>query len=202
MMKLYDSKLSGNAWKVRLMLRHLDLPFLRETLNLAEGRQKSAEFAAMNPFRRVPVLQLDDGRCLSESAAILAYLAEGTELLPAEPVARAQVLAWLAFEQADLLRFLAYPRFFTMTGQAAQMADVIAHYKEVAMPALARVEEALATRDWIAGHALSVADFGLYAYIRLAPEGGYNYADLSAIRAWLARFEALPRYEALVPESV
>lgn len=198
MIKLYDSKLSGNAWKVRLLLRHLGIPFERQTMNLAEGLQKSTAFAARNRFKRIPVVELEDGRHLTESAAILLYFAEGTALLPQDAVACAEVHAWMFYEQADLLRFLAFPRFFKMTGQCDAKADVIAHYREIAEAALAPVEQALTDAAWLHGDAPTVADFDLYPYIRLAPEGGYELARWPAIAAWLSRFESLPGYEPLV----
>jgi glutathione S-transferase len=196
-MKLIDSKLSGNAWKVRLLLRHLGRSFERETLNLAEGRQAQPGFGALNPFHRIPVLQLPDGSHLFESAAMLLHLAEGSDLLPADPAARAHVTGWLFFEQADLMRFLAYPRFYAMTGQTAAQAQTIAHYHEVAAQGLARGEAALSRGAWICGGGLTIADFALYPYIRLAPEGGLDLSPWPAVQAWLARFEALPQYEAL-----
>jgi glutathione S-transferase len=200
MIKLYDSRLSGNSWKVRLLLRHLGVPFRRETLNLAEGSHKTPDFTVRNRFRRIPVVELEDGCHLAESAAILLYFAEGTPLMPPDPLERAKVTAWLFYEQADLMRFLAFPRFYAMTGQSAAKADVIAHYRELGEAALAPLEMVLDEHDWLHGATPCVADFGLYPYIRLSTEGGYDLAQWPAICRWLARFEALPGYEPLVPE--
>ncbi|MBD9628126.1 glutathione S-transferase family protein [Ensifer sp. ENS06] len=201
MIKLYDSKLSGNAWKVRLLLRHLGIPFERVTMNLAEAPHKTPDFAARNPFKRIPVVGLPDGNHISESGAILLYFSENTALLPVAPTQRAAVVSWLFYDQGDLSRFLAYPRFFAMTGQAEKQADVIAHYKGIASTAFAPVEQSLSQHDWIAGDQLTVADFALYPYIRLAPEGGYDLGGMPSLRAWLSRFEGLPRFEHLVPEE-
>ncbi|MGV1768351.1 glutathione S-transferase family protein [Rhizobium rhizogenes] len=201
MIKLYDSKLSGNAWKVRLLLRHLGIPFERVTLNLAEGTHKSPEFSTRNPFQRIPVVELGDGSHLCESGAILLYFGEQTSLLPSDPVDRAGVTAWLFYDQGDLSRFLAYPRFFAMIGQTEKQAALISQYKAIGEPALVPLEKALSDRPWLAGAQLSVADFALYPYIKLAPQGGYDLTGLPAIQAWLLRFEALPAYEPLVPET-
>lgn len=201
MIELYDSRLSGNAWKVRLLLRHLGIPFRRVTLNLAEGPHRTPDFTARNRFRRVPVVALEDGRHLAESAAILLHFAEGTSLMPADPVARAQVVAWLFYEQSDLMRFLAFPRFYAMTGQSEAKADVIAHYRTIGEAGLDPLERTLDQTDWLMGDRPSVADFGLYPYVRLSPEGGYDLDRWPAIRRWLARFEALPGYEPLVPDA-
>jgi len=202
MIKLYDSRLSGNAWKVRLLLRHLDIPFERVTLNLAEGLHKTPDFESRNRFQRIPVVGLPDGSHLTESGAILLHFAEGTELLPKSAAARAAVTAWMFYEQGDLGRFLAYPRFYAMTGQTEAHIDVIAHYHGIATAAFAPVEKALGDHDWLHADGLSAADFALYPYIRLSPEGGFDLSAWPRVQAWLARFEALPTYEPLVPEMV
>ncbi|MVA22072.1 glutathione S-transferase family protein [Agrobacterium vitis] len=201
MIKLYDSKLSGNAWKIRLLLRHLGIPFERTTLNLADGHQKTPDFENRNRFQRIPVVELPHGEHLAESGAILLHFAEGTELLPKSRFARATVTGWLFYEQADLGRFLAYPRFYAMTGQTDTQADVIAHYHSIAATALAPVEKALGEQNWLHEEGLSAADFALYPYIRLSPEGGFDLSAWPRVQDWLARFEALPAYEALVPEA-
>ncbi|MEG3129185.1 glutathione S-transferase family protein [Pantoea cypripedii] len=198
MIKLYDSKLSGNAWKIRLMLNFLQIPYTRETLNLAEGKHKEESFKKRNPFARIPVVELADGRHLNESNAILLYFAEGSSLLPADPVMRCKINAWLFFEQADLLRFLAYPRFYTMTNQREKFADIIAHYMELGKVALTHVNQALEKSSWIAGESLSVADFSLYPYISMAEEGGYTLAEWPAIQRWIGNFKDIPGYENLV----
>ncbi|NSZ66585.1 glutathione S-transferase family protein (plasmid) [Agrobacterium tumefaciens] len=198
MITLYDSKLSGNAWKVRLLLRHLNIPFKRVTMNLAEGTHKSADFEKLSRFQRVPVVGLPDGTHLSESGAILLHFSEGTDLLPQDPKGRAAVTAWLFYEQADLGRFLAYPRFYAMTGQTDAQAEVISHYHGIVAAALAPVERTLGEHQWLHDHGLSAADFALYPYIRLSPEGGFDLSTWPNVQAWIARFEALPAYEALV----
>lgn len=201
MIKLYDSKLSGNAWKIRLMLRYLGVPFVRETFNLGQENppHKTAGFAALNRFRRVPVVTLNDGRHLAESNAILLYFAEGTSLLPEDNFDRAAVVAWLMYEQADLLRFLAFPRFYMNSGQGEAKADVIGHYRSIGEAALAPVEAALEAQDWLHGAQLTVADFALYPYLKVAPEGGYDLSRWPALCRWMTQVEALPGYEPLIP---
>ena len=122
MLRLYDSRLSGNAWKVRILLTQLGVPFERVTLDLAKGAAAEPAFRAKSRFARVPVLELEDGRAIVESAAIMLYLAEGSQYLPGDPYLRAEVTSWLFFEQADLLRALSLPRFYHMRGIADQMA--------------------------------------------------------------------------------
>src|ERR1700677_1416813 len=129
MLRLYDSRLSGNAWKVRILLTQLGIPFERVTLDLAKGATADPAFRANSRFARVPVLELEDGRTLVESAAIMLYLAEGSPLLPNDRYLRAEVTAWLTFEQADLLRALALPRFYHMRGGGDEMANGVADFQ-------------------------------------------------------------------------
>lgn len=198
MIKLYDTKLSGNAWKVRLVLRYLGMEFERETISLPNGDQKTESFTALNPFQRVPVVIFCDGTVGSESGGILLQLAQGTDLMPTDPALHHAVMSWMFFEQADLMRFLAYPRFFQMTGQTEAQADVIAHYHEIAHAGLSRIEDTLEHQTWIVGDSLSIADFALYPYINLGPEGGLNLSVYPNILAWMKRFESLKNFEPII----
>ena len=172
MLRLYDSRLSGNAWKVRILLTQLDIPFERVTLDLAKGATNDPAFRAKSRFARVPVLELEDGRTIVESAAIMLYLAEGSSLLPDNRYLRAEVTSWLTFEQADLLRALALPRFYTMRGIADQMKSRIADFQEGAYVALAKLDQWLAIHDWLVDNRYTIADIGVFGYVAMAPEGG------------------------------
>ena len=200
MLRLYDSKLSGNAWKVRILLTQLGIPFTRVTLDLAKGETADPAFRAKSRFARVPVLELEDGRTLVESAAILLYLADGTKFLPDDPFLRAEVTSWLTFEQADLLKGLALPRFWHMRGIADQMAQRIADYQEGVYPALAKADEWLATHEWLVDNRYTIADIGLFGYVAMATQGGYDMTRFPALNAWLARVKAEPGWMPLVEE--
>lgn len=201
MLKLHDSRLSGNAWKARLLLRRLGVPFERVSLDLAAGAAKTPAFSAKSRFQRIPVLELEDGRTIVESGAILLYLAEGSDLLPDDAVARAEVTGWLFFEQADLLKPLAIPRFFHLRGVEGDMAGRIAAWREQGYPALDRLEAWIASRDWLAEGRCTLADLAVYPYVALAHEGGYDMSRYPGIAAWLKRVEAEPGWEPLVPEA-
>ena len=200
MYRLYDSKLSGNAWKVRILMTQLGLPFERVTLDLAKGATADPAFRARSRFARVPVLELEDGRTLVESDAIMLYLAEGSPLLPADPFLRAEVTSWLFFEQADLLRALALPRFYHLRGIAGQMTSRIADFQEGAYPALAKLDAWLATHEWLAADRYTIADLGVFPYVSMAPEGGYDLERFPAIRAWIARVQAQPGFVPMIEE--
>jgi glutathione S-transferase len=201
MLKLYDSRLSGNAWKVRILLRQLGIPFERVTFDLTTGVTKTPEFRAKSKFARIPVLELEDGRTIVESAAIMFYLAEGTPFLPDDRYLRAEVMSWLTFEQADLLRAIALPRFYHMRGNAEQMASRIADFQEGAYPALEKVEAWLADHNWLVDERYTIADIGMFGYVSMAHEGRYEMERFPGIRAWLERVKSQPGWVPLVEES-
>ena len=201
MLRLYDSRLSGNAWKVRILLTQLGLPFERVTLDLAKGVTADPAFRAKSRFARVPVLELDDGRTIVESAAIMLYLGQGTRFLPDDPFLRAEVTGWLTFGQADLLKALALPRFYRMRGTADQMANQIAVLRDIAYPALEKLEAWLSTHDWLVDNRYTIADIGLFGYVSMAHEGGYEMQRFPSIGAWLARVKAQPGWVPLVEET-
>jgi glutathione S-transferase len=201
MLRLYDTRLSGNAWKVRILLTQLGIPFQRITLDLAKGDHTTPEFRAKSRFARVPVLELEDGRTLVESSAIMLYLADGTPFLPDDKFLRAEVTAWLTFEQADLLRAIALPRIWHLRGLADQKTSQIADFQEGAYPALAKADEWLKTHDWLVDNRYSIADIGLFGYVSMATQGGYDMARFPAINAWLARVKAQPGWVPLVEEA-
>jgi glutathione S-transferase len=200
MLRLYDSRLSGNAWKVRILLTQLGIPFERVTLDLAKGATGDPTFRAKSRFARVPVLELEDGRTIVESAAIMLYLAEGSPLLPDDRYLRAEVMSWLTFEQADLLRALALPRFYHMRGIADQMKSRIADFQEGAYVALAKLDDWLGAHDWLVDR-YTIADIGMFGYVSMASRGGYDMERFPAIRAWLERVKAQPGWVPLVEEA-
>jgi glutathione S-transferase len=199
--RLFDSRLSGNAWKVRILLRQLGLSFERVTLDLAKGATADPLFRSKSRFARVPVLELEDGRTMVESDAILLYLAEGSPFLPDDRFSRAEVGSWLFFEQADLLRPLALPRFYHLIGKAVEMERRIAEFQEVGYAGLANLERGLSGRDWLVGGRYSIADLGVFPYVEMAPQGGYDMRRFPAIAAWLARVKAVSDWVPLVEEA-
>jgi glutathione S-transferase len=201
MLRLYDSRLSGNAWKVRILLRQLGRSFERVTLDLAKGQTKTPEFRAKSRFARVPVLELEDGRTIVESDAIMLYLAQGTPFLPDDPFLRAEVTSWLFFEQADLLRALALPRFYHMRGIEDQMTQRILAFQEGAYPALEKLEEWVTSHAWLVDERYTIADLGVFPYVAMATEGSYDMTRFPATNAWLARVKAQPGWVPLVEEA-
>lgn len=203
-MRLYDTQRSGNAWKVRLLASLLGIELERTTLSIDKGDLGKASFLARNPLAQVPVLELDDGRTLAESMAILFYLSHGTAWLPAEPFAQTSVLTWLSFEQALHMRPLAQLRLHLSLRRDKKPDDPdMKACRAEAHEALRLLDQRLAhqgERAWVASEdAPTIADVALYPYTRMAPLGGIELAQYPHLPPWLRRIEGLPAYQALFP---
>ena len=194
MLTLYDYLDSGNGYKVRLLLSHLEMPHKRVELDIDQGETRTPQFLAKNPNGRIPALELEDGTVLPESNAILFYLAEGTPYLPFDRLGRAQVLQWMFFEQYSHEPNIATVRYW-ITHKVAMTPERVA-----ALPgkraqgdaALAVMEGHLKKNRWFAGGKYSIADIALYAYTHVAEEGGFDLQSYPALRAWLGRVAQLP----------
>ena len=190
-MLLYDNAISGNCYKVRLLLAQLGIACERRQVDVLDRSGRDAILGELNPALRVPTLILDDGRALAESDAILFHLAEGTEYLPADAFERAQVLQWMFFEQYSHEPNIAVARFWAHAGTEPGEADRAAR-RAGGEAALRAMERSLTGRGWLVGDAYSVADIALYAYTHVAPEGGFALEPFPAVGAWLARVAAQP----------
>lgn len=191
---LYDMPDSGNSYKVRLAAAHLGVALRRVTMSSRDGSTRSADFLAKNPIGKLPTLELDDGRFLAESNAIMLYLAEGTKLLPADKYDRAKAYEWLFFEQYSHEPAIAVRRalFIYEERHALATPERLAQLLEAGDRALTVMETRLKDHDWLAGDAFSVADIALYAYTHTAEEGGYTLRKYPGISAWMERLVALP----------
>jgi glutathione S-transferase len=194
MLTLYQQHDSGNCYKVRLVLSHLQLRFRAVAVSSTNGETRRPEFLARNPIGKLPTIELADGRFLAESNAILLHFAEGTALLPADPYDRAKAYEWLFFEQYSHEPAIAVRRALSVYPERradateARMAQLL----EAGNRALAVLEHRLRSADWLAGGAFSVADISLYAYTHMAGAGGYDLAAFPGIGRWLARVAAWP----------
>ena len=196
MLTLYQQADSGNCYKVRLLLHHFGRPFRTVAVSSFDGSTRRPDFLAKNPIGKVPTIELDDGRFLAESNAILLHFAEGTPLLPADSYDRAKAYEWLFFEQYVHEPAIAVRRALSVYPErrADATADRMAQLLDAGNRALAVIERRLQTADWLAGDAFSVADISLYAYTHMAGDGGYDLNGFPAIGRWLARVASLPRH--------
>ena len=195
-MLLYDSAISGNCYKVRLLLTKLGIDFERRELSVFDRSDRPDVLGGRNPALRVPTLELDDGRTLGESNAILWYFADGTEYVPTDAYERAQVLQWQFFEQYDHEPNIAVARFWELADLHPSAAELEAK-RAGGEKALGAMERHLAGREFLVGDRYSIADISLYAYTHVAPEGGFSLEPYPAVREWLARVAAQPGHIAI-----
>jgi len=192
-MLLYDSPVSGNCYKVRLLLAHLAIPYERRSLDVVDRSNRREVLGDLNPALRVPTLVLDDGRALAESGAILWYFGDGTRFVPEDRYERAQVLQWMFFEQYDLEPAIAVVRFWVAySGRPEEFADRLEERTAAGHRVLAAMERHLAGREFLVGEDFSLADIALYGYTHVADEGGFELSAYPAVRAWLDRVAAVP----------
>jgi glutathione S-transferase len=194
---LYNSQVSGNCYKVRLLFAHLGLDYERREVSVVDRSDRAELLGDLNPGLRVPTLVLDDGRPLAESDAILCYFAEGTQYLPDDRYERAQALQWLFFEQYSHEPNLAVVRFWVAFASTPPPEAEIEGRRRAGYAALRAMERHLSTRTFFVGERYTVADIALYAYTHVAHEGGFDLAGHPAVQAWLARVAAQPGHVAM-----
>jgi glutathione S-transferase len=194
MITLYQQHDSGNCYKVRLLLSHLERPFHTVAVSSLDGSTRKPEFLAINPIGKVPSVILDDGRFLAESNAILLHFAERTKFLPKDGYERAKTFEWLFFEQYSHEPAIAVRRALTVYSErrAAATPERMAELLTAGNRALAVMERRLQAAEWLAGRSFSVADIALYAYTHTAHEGGFDLGSYPGIRNWLGRVRGLP----------
>jgi glutathione S-transferase len=194
-MHLYDFLPSGNGYKIRLLLTQLGIPFERIELNILKGETRTPEFLSKNPNGKIPVLEIQPGKYLAESNAILVYLSEGTEFLPYDRFLRAQVLQWLCFEQYSHEPFIAKSRFLiSILGKTEEYSEAINQKREPGYAALNLMEKHLMSHTFFVGERYTIADIALFAYTHVADEGGFDLTQFPAIQAWIERVKAQPSY--------
>ena len=193
MLRLYDNRLSGNGYKPRLLLAHLGTDYEHVEIDILKGESRTPTFLAKNPNGRIPVIELENGTCLTESNAILFYLAEGSRFLPSDRLTRAITLQWMFFEQYSHEPYIAVARHWIrhMEITARERAQLPAK-RAGGHAALAVMEGHLARTNWFGGSAMSIADIALYAYTHVADEGGFDLDAYPAVCTWLDRVAAEP----------
>jgi glutathione S-transferase len=196
MIRLYDYLESGNGYKIRLLLTLLGIPFDRIELNITKGETRTPEFLRKFPNGRIPAVEMDDGKLLFESNAIISYFAEGTPFMPVDRFQRAQTLQWLFFEQYSHEPYIASVRYLVMHPDVADPRRAILDtmMRPRGYDALGVMEVHLKSRDWFVGERYSIADIALYAYTHVADEGGFDLAGYPAIRRWIGRVKSQPRH--------
>jgi glutathione S-transferase len=198
MITLYDYLESGNAYKVRLLLQLRGIPFRRVELDILKRETRTPEFLAKNPNGRIPAVELEDGRVLFESNAILWYFAEDTAFAGRDAWERAQILQWMFFEQYSHEPYIATLRFWHLAKLLAQKTPAeIEAKRQGGDAALAIMDAQLGSRAFFVGERFTIADI---AYTHVAGEGDFVLSRYPAVQRWIARVEAQPRFVAITED--
>lgn len=189
-MKLYMTEGSGNAFKVRILLSVLNVPYEKVLVDFANKEHKKEPFLKLNPRGQVPVLEAE-GRALWDSTSNLVYIARrygGEQWLPTDPLGMAEVMQWLAFAQNEVHYGLQWARAVKRGIRSGNYEE----YFGYGLQALQLLEGHLKNNDWLACGRPTIADVACYPYVASAPEGGFNLGDYPAVTAWLRRCETVP----------
>lgn len=191
---LFDCQQSGSCYKVRLVLAALNLPCRRVELDLVNGEARAPAFLAVNPLGKVPVLALGGGEYLSESHAIMLYLADGSALIPKDPWLAAQMRQWLCFEQQWIDPTIGTAHFWLQFRRKVfeRSAETLAEKQGSGQRSLEVLDGHLAGREWLVGDQVSLADLSLYSYVHVSNEAGVSLAPFAHVRRWLERTASRP----------
>ncbi len=192
-MRIYGDSRSGNCYKLQLVLSHLGRTAEWTEVDVLSGYTRTPEFLQLNPTGQIPLLVADDGRTLSQSNAILYYLAQGSALIPVDPWAHAKMLEWQYFEQYTHEPTIAVARFIqSFLGMPEERRAEYEVKRKGGERALGVMEQHLAQAPYFGGSQMTLADISLYAYTHVADEGGFDLSRYSAVCRWLERVAAEP----------
>lgn len=207
MLTVYGYSPSGNSHKLRMLLSHLGREFRWVEMDIIGGGTRTPEYLAKNPNGKAPMIELDDGRTLAESDAILYWLAEGTPYFAGDAWQRAQTMSWMFFEQYSHEPCVAVARFICgwTPLDSPRRAD-LPKLRERGRQALAVMETHLSTHEWFSGHGhgYGIADIALFGYTHVAEDGGFHLADYPHVCDWITRIQAQPGFvpmPAYAPEN-
>lgn len=191
-MKIYGEEISGNCLKVKYVADYLDLPYEWISIDIVAGGSRTATMLAKNPAGQVPFVEFDDGRVLSQSNAIMGFLANGSDLIPSDPFLQAQMHQWMFWEQYSHETAIAVARFRVIyQGQAIE--DLDPQLVEKGEAALDLMEKHLLGREWFVGDGLSLADVALVAYTQFAHQPGFSLESRPNVADWVARVKGALR---------
>ena len=195
MITLYDYLPSQNAWKIRLLLSHLEQPYIQKFVSIFEGEGQLADYLAINPSGAVPAIQEADGRCIAESNAILQYLAVGTRYLPSGTLEQAQVSQWLFFESDYVQSSIATLRHWVLTGKdKSRSSQMLSDKRSAGMKVLSILDRRLSVHEYLAGKNYTIADISVFAYVHLSEDAGICLDEFLNVRRWIESVREQPRF--------
>ena len=197
-MKVYGDSRSGNCYKIKLISAILDIQLEWINIDVLSNETQTPEFLEKNPNGKIPILELDDGRYISESNAILNYLSEGSELSPTDVYEKIKVLQWQFFEQYSHEPFIAVARsIIKYYGLPDDRKEEYESKKSGGYKALNVMENQLLKTDYLVGNNFTIADITLFAYTHVADEAGFDLSKFNAINAWINRIKRHPKFKVM-----
>ncbi|MDH5228633.1 MAG: glutathione S-transferase family protein [Gammaproteobacteria bacterium] len=194
-MKVYGDIQSGNCYKIKLLMSFLNIQHEWIAMDILQGDTEKVSFLVKNPNGKIPLLELDDGTCLSESNAILNYLAHNTIFSSSNAFEHSQILQWQFFEQYSHEPYIAVARFIEKyLGLPADRHEEYLAKQSGGHKALTVMEQHLSSNQFFVGERLTIADISLYAYTHVAGEGGFDLSQYPATNRWLDRIASTPAY--------
>lgn len=188
MMRVYGDRNSGNCQKISFTADFLQIPYEWIDIDITKGESRTDAYLRKSPMGQVPMIELDDGRCLAQSNAIIRYLAQGTSLLPDDSFTQAKIDELLFWEQYSHEPYVATSRYHMVyLGRSKDQRE--AWRVERGEKALDLMQRLIKGKMWFVGDSLSVADIALLAYTRLAHEGGFDFNARPDVKAWIMRAE-------------
>ncbi|WP_334049282.1 glutathione S-transferase family protein [Alteromonas gracilis] len=185
-MRIYGDSRSGNCYKIQLLLSLLGKTCEWVDIDIMKGETRAPSFLEKSPNGKIPVLELDDGRVLSESNAIMHYIAFNTPLVPSTPYQSSKLLQWQFFEQYSHEPYIAVARYINVyLGLPAEKKAEYDAKQAGGYKALAVMEHQLSLTPFLLGDTISLADISLFAYTHVAHEGGFDLSAYPAIRNWI-----------------
>jgi glutathione S-transferase len=202
MYRLFDYLPSGNGYKVRLVLKYLRIPYQLVPVDIKKGESRTVEFLAKNPNGRIPVLEVPDAGYLPESHAIISFLAEGSDLIPADAFDRARMWQWMCFEQYHIEPNIGTVRFWvhSLNKTRSELGEKLIEKKKSGYAALDLLEARLRDCLFLVGNRYSLADISLFAYTHVAQEGGFDLQPYPHVRSWCDRVASQPRWAAITEQ--
>lgn len=202
MYRVYGDMLSGNCYKIKMLMKFLSIEHEWIHVDILAGETHTPEFKAMNYNAKIPVLQISESEFLSESNAILNFLAEGSNFLPPHGFERAKVLQWQFFEQYSHEPYIAVARYINkFLGLPQERKEEYSSKQKGGHKALSVIDNQLSRSNYLVGNVPTIADISLYAYTHVAHEGGFELENYPNIQTWFSRIEAVPGYIAMAREN-
>ncbi|MBA4729223.1 MAG: glutathione S-transferase family protein [Thermodesulfobacteriota bacterium] len=190
MIKLYDNPLSGNCFKVKLLLVQSKIPFESVIIDVFKGESRKAQFLQINNAGKIPAID-DNGFILNESNAILLYLAEkyNKNLLSESLDERGKIYSWIFYNKTsvdpNLAKARAIKKFFPSDKQNSKELEFL---QREGIKSLELIDKHLSRNDFFVNN-YSVADIAMYPYIKLSYEGGIDIDIFKNITLWMNRVE-------------